>query len=245
MSRSGEETSIIRPALHLYRLCKLQEDLAPKTQKNSGLCNILASGLACYMLVFMHSSVLRKLNRANLFLLFTCLLKCFAVLKTCHHEHSSQFKSSSIRWEVWSLVILVPRVQRRRRIKSVMSEKGTYFVYSQLISPENWCIVVFVTLPCFHQDELRRDIRGSNVTTYNFSVCRVLGHSCPPALCFNTILHPLLECDWLFFLVMSVIVHVTFELLTVRNLRLWELEPSTNLVIMFLFILFCFERYVL
>ena len=97
LSCSGEETNIVCPALHVYRMCKLRKDLEPVTQKNSGLCNILTDDLLCHMLVSVLCRVLQTLCRVNLFLLPTCLLKCFVVLKTCHHQHNSQFKSGSTR----------------------------------------------------------------------------------------------------------------------------------------------------
>jgi len=127
---SVEGKHIICPALHVYRICKLNKDLAQATQKN-GLWNILPNDLECHMLVAVLCSVLQDTLQSKPLLLPTCSLKCFVVLKTCDH-HSSQFKSSSTRGKVWSLVILVPHAQRRNLIKSVMSEKWTFFVYSKL-----------------------------------------------------------------------------------------------------------------
>jgi len=88
------------------------------------------------------------------FLLPTCLLKFFVVLKTCHHQHNSQFKSSSTRGKIWILVIVVLYVQRRKVIRSVMCEEWTYFVYSKHYhqwTDESLCLLhwpVFFRLNC-------------------------------------------------------------------------------------------------
>ena len=132
LSRSGEETNIVCPSLHAYRMCKLHKDLAPATQKNTSLWNILVNDLECHMLVSVLCRVLQDAMQCNPFLLPTCLLKCFVVRKTCHHQRNSQFKSSSTRGQVWILVIVVTHYQRRKGIKSVMYEEWTYFVYSKL-----------------------------------------------------------------------------------------------------------------
>ena len=60
---------------------------------------VLLEKLASLQLVKKFPVLLQDTLQSKPLLLPACSLKCFVVLKTCHH-HSSQFKSSSTRGKV-------------------------------------------------------------------------------------------------------------------------------------------------
>jgi hypothetical protein len=123
-------------------------------------------------------------------LLPTCLLKCFVVLKTCHHQHNSQFKSSSTRGGNLNSCHFGPVCPGEEGDQNCHVWGVNIFCLQQALSPVNRWIIVFVTLTCFVQAELL-DLHGNNVITVGTFVSVAFVGIAVHLLCLSTCFYTL------------------------------------------------------
>lgn len=102
--------------------------------------------------------------------------------------------------------------RRRKLFGSVMSKKWRHFVITTFIISEMMKPDVR-KFGCFFHPEVTSDMYGNSVTTLkNFIFVVVLG----PPVCIlyllTMLLLPLMEYNWLFFLVMSLVIHITVRI---------------------------------